>query len=123
MPKPKPKAKARKPAPAASTPPSTADEVERQLARIRARLAADDAAADTAKMGANVYSKLTTEYRGFLKLRNEIESKQAISEDKLASHPKFIALRDSIISALIPFPQAAQAVIDQLGAKPHAGPH
>lgn len=96
--------------------PTTLEEVERQLARVRARLAQDDAAADSDKMPPAVYAKLSTELRGWTKLRNEIESKAAITEDKIASHPKFIELRDAIVTALAPHPDALQAVVDALRA-------
>jgi hypothetical protein len=78
----------------------------------------DDAAPQLEKMSPNIYTKLSIELRGWTKLKNEIESKAAISEDRIALHPKFIELRDSIITALAQYPDAAQAVVEALGGKP-----
>lgn len=87
----------RKPKATAAPALSTLDEVELQLTRIRTRLAADEAAEPTAKMSPNVYAKLSTEHRGLLKLKADLQHKAAVTEDAISHLPAWLALRDGIV--------------------------
>lgn len=85
---------------AVTTTLSTLDEVELQLTRIRTRLAADEAAEPLMKMSPNVYAKLSTEHRGLLKLKADLEHKQAVTEDAISHLPAWLALRDGIVKVV-----------------------
>lgn len=101
MPKAKPKPKKlRVASPRKVATLTTMHEVEQQLARIRAVLATDDAAAPDDRMSPNIRVKLSTEYRGWTKLKNEIEAKQALTEDAVSRHPRWLALRDQLVAVI-----------------------
>jgi hypothetical protein len=72
---------------------STQAEIETQLANVRARLADPDTSA-------SAHLKLVTELRGFLKLRTELERRDAELENRIAHHPTWVTLRDEMVKIM-----------------------
>lgn len=88
-------------------PRTTMEEVIAQLEDVRAALAGDLPPVQRAKM--------VTELRSYLKLKADLEQKEALLEDKVANHPKVVEMRDKILGAISACPKCATAVLEVLG--------
>jgi hypothetical protein len=93
---------------ATSASPSTIEDVERLLGSIRSQLARDG-------LQSSEHVKLTATMTSLLSLKHRLQKDGESQEDGIVrQHPMWRRIRAVLVDALLPFPEAAQAVAAKL---------